>query len=83
MDCEIKDGKTDFYGVNKFWSSNTIENCKKGVEWIKKEFSDEKVILCDSIKKYNEYVDKFCDISKRDILNSIIFDGLKSSKQSR
>ncbi len=83
MDCEIKDGKTDFYGINKFWGPNTIENCKKGIEWIKKEFPDDMVILCDSVKKYNEYADKFCDISKRDILNSTIFDSLKNSKQSR
>jgi len=37
MDCKIRDNKTDFYGNNPHWRPHTIDNCKKGLEFLKKE----------------------------------------------
>lgn len=33
--CKSENGDTDFYGVNKFWSENTLTYCKSGLLAIK------------------------------------------------
>jgi len=36
MDCQMgEEGKTDFYGLNKYWTPATMENCTKGLLFIK------------------------------------------------
>ena len=45
MDCQILDGKTDFYGNNPHWKQSTISNCLTGLQFIKKE-CPVKIINC-------------------------------------
>ena len=35
MDCKIRDGKTDFYGNNPHWKASTLDNCMRGLEFLK------------------------------------------------
>lgn len=37
LDCVVSENKQDYYGQNKFWTINTIPNCIRGLEFIKKE----------------------------------------------
>jgi len=36
-DCKYKDGKTDFYGVNKHHSDTTLNNFSAAMEWLSRE----------------------------------------------
>jgi hypothetical protein len=33
-DCKYKDGKTDFYGINKDHAKHTLHTCRRGLLWI-------------------------------------------------
>lgn len=33
-DCKYKDGKTDFYGVNKDHAKHTLHTCRRGLMWV-------------------------------------------------
>jgi hypothetical protein len=35
FDCRYRDGKTDFYGTNRYHSQGTLKNCNRGLTWIK------------------------------------------------
>lgn len=38
MECVLgSDGKTDFYGENKYWTEATLTNCQQGLEFIKEQ----------------------------------------------
>jgi len=37
MDCQVQAGKTDFYGENKHWLQHTIENCDRGLNFLKND----------------------------------------------
>lgn len=49
MDCARgSDGRGDFYGENKFWLPHTLDNCRLGLEFLKKECPVE-VISCGNV----------------------------------
>lgn len=83
MDCNITDNKTDFYGINKYWNSKTIPNCKNGLKWIQNNFSNKDFIMCDTVEKYENIIDKFSDSSNHNSLNEILLMRLKNKKRSR
>ena len=68
MDCQVKNGNTDFYGKNVFWKKHTQKNCVKGLQWINSAFSDKKI--------YNLS-------KKRDISFSQIISELKNYRRGR
>lgn len=37
MDCKTKNGKTDFFGINPYWKAHTLDNCVKGLEFLRDE----------------------------------------------
>jgi len=48
MDCKVRDGKTDFYGNNKYHKPHTMENCSRGLNWVKKNITDIDIINCSN-----------------------------------
>lgn len=56
FDCKARDGKSDFYGNNKYYTENTYINCNKGLEWILEEFKNKSqtIINCGD----NDYFEK-------------------------
>lgn len=46
MDCQYRDGKTDFYGKNHYHKPHTLSNCGKGLRWIKSLATERKIINC-------------------------------------
>lgn len=48
MDCKLgKEGQTDFYGINKHWTNQTLGSCLRGLEFIKNE-SPVPIINCSN-----------------------------------
>ena len=45
-DCKYRDGKTDFYGKNKYHKPQTLVNCNRGINWIAKSNCGRKIINC-------------------------------------
>jgi hypothetical protein len=35
-DCKYRQGKTDFWGKNRFHKPHTLKNCSRGLQWIKR-----------------------------------------------
>jgi len=54
FDCRHRDGKTDFYGINRFHKSHTMNSCKKGLKWIRDCQFDRKVINCSDNSVFPE-----------------------------
>ncbi|NJL70414.1 MAG: hypothetical protein HC888_01790 [Candidatus Competibacteraceae bacterium] len=48
MDCCYRDGKTNYYGKNRYHSKHTLGNCQKGLEWIRDCGSGRFIINCSS-----------------------------------
>lgn len=76
MDCKYdRNGKTNFYGKNKFHSSNTLKNCNRGLRWIEKEkdslgitvyncsdnnhFSDSQMTIDDAVRLVKDNYPKY------------------------
>lgn len=51
MDCKYRNGKTDFYGVNKFHNSSSLNNCSRGLSWIASCQEITTIITCNPIKR--------------------------------
>ncbi len=45
-DCCYRDTKTDFYGINRYHSKYTLDNCRIGLNWIKNSNSGRQIINC-------------------------------------
>jgi hypothetical protein len=61
FDCKSRDGKTDFYGVNKFHKPYTMNACRRGLKWIRDCQHDRKVINCSDNSIFEE-TKKLADI---------------------
>ena len=44
--CSYRDGKTDFYGVNKDHKSHTLKACEKGLKWMKRADKNRILVSC-------------------------------------
>jgi hypothetical protein len=53
-DCQYRDGKTDFYGVNKFHKQHTMNNCNRGLKWIKECQFERRIVNCSDNKYFKE-----------------------------
>ena len=53
MDCRYRDGKTDFYGKNPSHKPHTLQNCSRGLEWIKNCKCNREVITCSTSKVFD------------------------------
>lgn len=73
MDCKVQNGKTDFYGKNRFHLPHTIQNCAKGLKAMKKKCPVE-IINCGNTKLW----------PKRDLLEVIdsLGTGFKLGRQA-
>jgi hypothetical protein len=48
-DCKYRNGKTDFYGVNKDHKSHTLKSCSRGLKWINDlKLTDRKILSCSA-----------------------------------
>jgi len=63
MDCQTRDGKTDFYGNNPHWKPTTPSNCKRGLEFIR-DNCPVKIINCSSVGIFDSKV------SLKDVVSS-------------
>lgn len=72
-DCKPRGNDTDFYGKNKHHFPHTMTNCRKGLEWIKKEIASKRVVYSCSDN----------DIFEKTNLNDIINNLDKNHKQQR
>jgi hypothetical protein len=80
MDCKNIDGYTDFYGVNKCHSKNTLPQCLRSLSFIKRSARDRQVISFSQNeifenKNFDEIFNVIKDLKKttREELNSKIF----------
>lgn len=48
FDCQYRDGKTDFYGVNPHHRSHTLTMCSRGLHWIKSASEERRLINCSA-----------------------------------
>jgi hypothetical protein len=46
FDCKYRGPQTDFYGVNRFHTENTLSNCHRGLNFIKNLDTDRTIINC-------------------------------------
>jgi len=46
MDCKCRGRVTDFYGKNRHHKPHTIENCHKGLKWVRSEIAGPKILSC-------------------------------------
>lgn len=46
FDCQYREGKTDFYGVNRFHKPTTLPNCMSGLQWAKRASKQHPIINC-------------------------------------
>lgn len=58
MDCEKRGMNTDFYGRNRHHKPHTMENCRKGLKWVKSTFDslDVDLVNCSAENKFMPYV---------------------------
>lgn len=54
FDCKSRDGKTDFYGINKFHKTHTMNSCKRGLKWLKDCQFERKIINCSDNLVFSE-----------------------------
>jgi hypothetical protein len=54
MDCRYRDGKTDFFGVNKYHTGNSLNICSRGLAWIASCQSIVDIISCNSAKRIEQ-----------------------------
>ena len=60
MDCVVSDGMTDFFGKNQTWKEHSQSVCMTGLEWINREFKNEKIINISSYPHMlNEILTKY------------------------
>jgi hypothetical protein len=46
-DCRYKpDGQTSFFGVNRFHSARTLPNCVQGLEWMRDNAGERRIVSC-------------------------------------
>lgn len=67
FDCRPRNGKTDFYGVNKFHKNHTMNSCKRGLKWLSSCQFERKVINCSDNNVFAEkskLTDVFDELSK-------------------
>ena len=55
-DCLYRNGITNFYGNNKRHNDKTLENCNRGLSWIKKVSVDKKVMILNSKEELDNIV---------------------------
>jgi len=46
FDCKYRNGKTDFYGINKNHKAYTLNNCTRGLQWMANLRTERKIINC-------------------------------------
>lgn len=56
MDCKCRNNKTDFYGNNPFHNPHTMNNCSKGLKWIKKSKSNRQIYSTSSNDVFENYI---------------------------
>ncbi|MFA5599506.1 MAG: hypothetical protein WDA06_02810 [Phenylobacterium sp.] len=74
FDCKYRDNKTDFYGVNKHHTNNTLRSCNRGLNWIKTVQKDREVINCSDNNIFKD------SVTLKDVINR---EDIKSSKKGK
>lgn len=64
MDCQKRDGNTDFYGKNSHHRPHTLGNCKKGLNWIKDNHPEVEIINCSKDNRVFDFT-PFEDVVQR------------------
>ena len=83
-DCKYQDGKTDFYGVNRFHKPHTLKTCKRGLKWIRDCQNEREIINCSNNSVFGEsrtleevladFEDKYPHRSRKYFLDKMIKD---------
>jgi hypothetical protein len=82
MDCKNRDGKTDFYGNNPHWTPHTLENCSKGLKFVKEECPVEIINCSDngvfdrrfSLEEALGKIDKKFAIGRKKYISKLVHD---------
>lgn len=78
LDCNLEGYNTDFFGKNKNWTNSTLSNCKKGLNWLKDNFSKDALIMLDSADIFNEFMINFDNKTSHKDLYKILDQAINS-----